>query len=45
MFSSGFNDRGPYDSSGMQYPIQRRFYFKKFNYNLQLYYFSDPEIK
>lgn len=42
MFSSGFNDRTPYDTVGMQYPIQRRFYFKRFNYVLQLYYFQQP---
>ena len=42
MFSSGYNDRGPLDSVGMQNPIPRRFYFKRFNYVMNLYYFQQP---
>ncbi len=45
MFSSGFNDRNIFDSSGMMYPINRNFYFTKFNYVLQVYNFNDNGIK
>ena len=40
MFSSGFFDRNENDVAGMKQPIPRRFYFRKFNYVIQMYYFE-----
>lgn len=45
MFSSGYNDRGERDTLGMLYPIQRDFFFRKFNYILQIYYFNETNLK
>lgn len=45
MFSSGYNDRNIYDTTGMKYPINRDFKFTRFDYILQIYYFNDTAMK